>query len=52
MFDFGKPTWPKGLSKWSFIKFILQDKKLSKAQKISLVLLTIRMEETAMGRKW
>ena len=52
MLNIGKQTWPKGLSKWSFIRFILKSKNLSKAQKVMLVLFVLDMEESTKRKKW
>lgn len=52
MLNFCKPTWPKGLSKWSFIRFILKSKELNRRQKIMLVLFVLSMEETSKWKKW
>ena len=52
MTNFCKPTWPKGLNKWEFIRFILKSKDLSKMQKMMLILFVLGMEETSKWKKW
>lgn len=52
MTNFCKPTWPKGLNKWEFIRFILKSKDLSKMQKVMLILFVLGMEETSKWKKW
>lgn len=52
MLNFCKPTWPKYISKLSFIKFILKSKELSKKQKIMMILFVLRMEKSAKWRTW
>jgi len=45
MLNFRKPTWPKYISKLSFIKFILKSKELSRKQKVIMILFVLRMEK-------
>ncbi len=51
MLNFCKPTWPKYISKLSFIKFILKSKELSKNQKVMMILFVLRMEKSPKWRK-
>lgn len=52
MLNFCKPTWPKYISKLSFIKFILKSKELSRKQKVIMILFVLRMEKSPKWRKW
>lgn len=51
MVNFYKPTWPKYISKLSFIKFILKSKELNQKQKVMMILFVFRMEKSPMLRK-
>ena len=52
MLNFYKPTWPKYISKQSFIKFILKSKELSRKQKGMMILFVLRMKKSAKWKKW
>lgn len=52
MFNIGKPTWPKYISKLRFIKFILKSKELSRKQKVMMILFVLCMEKSAKWRTW
>ncbi len=51
MLNFCKPTWPKYISKISFIKFILKSKELNQKQKVMMILFVLRMKKSPMWRK-